>query len=313
MRLKKARVTKYRSIRDSGWFDVEHGKTILVGPNEAGKTALLQALQQVNPPKGARGFDPLRDYPRSEYNDITAGRIRPEDITVVEAHFALEDADKDAVPAEFRDCTYVCGRMLNNSAWHRLEKGPPPTTYGAIKKDLARLSSHVDSQVAQPPGGAIPSLPSAKLAAITDAWNDTVEIAGNAAELLTVWLKQVLPLVDESKKVEERRHDRLTAAVTLAEHRTTALNILSERRPVFILFSNYFRVKPLIHLDHLAQRLETGVLDDEAYDYGNKCLLQLLGFSARELSNLGKAGEPPKGNAAALQNYRDQLDAAHTS
>jgi predicted ATPase len=74
------------------------------------------------------------------------------------------------------------------------------------------------------------------------------------------------------------------------------------------LFSNYFRVRPLIHLEHLAQRLETGVLDDDAYDYGNKCLLQLLGFSARELSKLGKAAEPPIGNVAALQNYRDQLD-----
>jgi recombinational DNA repair ATPase RecF len=42
MRLKSARVTKYRSIRDSGWFDVEDGKSILVGPNEAGKTALLR-------------------------------------------------------------------------------------------------------------------------------------------------------------------------------------------------------------------------------------------------------------------------------
>jgi recombinational DNA repair ATPase RecF len=71
MRLKKARVQKYRSIRDSGEFEVEPGKTILVGPNEAGKTVLLEALQQLNPPKGISGFDVLRDYPRSEYNDIT--------------------------------------------------------------------------------------------------------------------------------------------------------------------------------------------------------------------------------------------------
>ena len=65
MRLRKARVQNYRSIRDTGWFDVEKDKTILVGPNEAGKTVVLQALQQINPPDGIAKFDPLRDYPPS--------------------------------------------------------------------------------------------------------------------------------------------------------------------------------------------------------------------------------------------------------
>ena len=87
-----------------------------------------------------------------------------------------------------------------------------------------------------------------------------------------------------------------------------AMAILSQRVPVFVLFGSYFRVKPLIHLEHLAERLESGLLDDGAYDYGNKCLLQLLGFSARELSDLGKAAEPSRDDAAALLAYRNQLD-----
>ena len=53
--------------------------------------------------------------------------------------------------------------------------------------------------------------------------------------------------------------------------------------------------------------IENGLLDDE-YDYGNLCLLRLLGFSARELSDLGKTAEPAPGDTAALQKYRDQLD-----
>lgn len=71
MRLIKARVQGYRSVIDSGWFDVESGKTILVGPNEAGKTAILQALQKLNPPDGIELFDPLRDYPRAKYMRIS--------------------------------------------------------------------------------------------------------------------------------------------------------------------------------------------------------------------------------------------------
>ena len=147
MRLKKAHVTKYRSVRDSEWFEVEHKKTIFVGPNEAGKTALLQALQQIGPPDGVRKLDALRDYPRSEYNDITTGNVRPQDVTVAEAHFSLEDDDKAAIPAEFREATYVRGRKLDNSAWHNLEGGPPSTTYGSIKKDLAKLAAHADSNL----------------------------------------------------------------------------------------------------------------------------------------------------------------------
>ena len=32
MRLHQARVRNYRSIHDTGWFEVENAKTILVGP-----------------------------------------------------------------------------------------------------------------------------------------------------------------------------------------------------------------------------------------------------------------------------------------
>lgn len=124
MRLTRARVTKYRSIRDSGWFDVEQIKTILVGPNEAGKTALLQALQRLNAPNDIRGFDPLRDYPRSELNDIDVGKVDPEDVTVVEGHFSLDDEDEAAVTgidASFKGCTYIFGRQLDNSSWHQIK------------------------------------------------------------------------------------------------------------------------------------------------------------------------------------------------
>ncbi len=303
MRLMKARVTKYRSIRDTGWFEVEPEKTIFVGPNEAGKTVVLEALQQLHAPQGVRNFDVLRDYPRSEYNDITTARVDPKNVTVVEGHFSLEDDDKGAIPAEFREAIYVLGRRLDNEAWHRLD-GVPNTIYGSIKKDLARLSAHVDPREASPAeGNPAPALPSVELAAMTQGWTDDVEIEGKHSTDLSSWLKRVYPLVDETKQVEEERHDRLVAALGLAQKRAEALGILSKRVPVFVLFSNYFRVRPLIHLDHLAQRLETNAYDDEAYDYGNKCLLQLLGFTARELSNLGKAPEPPRGNAEALKQY----------
>ena len=63
MKLVKAKIERFRSIIDTGWFEIETEKTILVGPNEAGKSALLLALQQLNPPESiGDNYEPLRDY-----------------------------------------------------------------------------------------------------------------------------------------------------------------------------------------------------------------------------------------------------------
>jgi predicted ATPase/energy-coupling factor transporter ATP-binding protein EcfA2 len=309
MLLRKARVKKYRSIRDTGLFDVEEAKTILVGPNEAGKTALLEALQKINPPEGLRNFDALRDYPRSEFNDIITGKVRLEDTTIVEAHFALEPEDKEEIPAQFHDCIYIYGRRPDNSAWHALSGGPSSPKYGDTKKDLARLSAHIDSRLESHPN-RVPGapLPSAMLASVTQGWADSDEVKGTRATELKAWLEKVFPHIEEGNETEEKRYDELIAATELDERRNTALRALHQRRPVFIRFRDYFRVRPLIHLEHLAQRMEKNLVDDDYYDYGNQCLLRLLGFSARELSNLGKATEPEPGDAAGMQKYRDQLD-----
>src|SRR3984893_1866997 len=307
MRLKKARIQKYRSIRDTGYFDIEEGKTILVGPNEAGKTALLEALQRINPPGGIRNFDALRDYPRSEFNDIISGKTQFQDTTTVEGHFSLEPEDKEAITEEFRECDYVFGRRVDNSAWHMLTGGPSTTTYGDLKKDLSRLCAHLDAQRQARPDLAT-SVPSLLLSAITQNWADLEEIKGHRAAELRAWLDKIFPLVEEGNEIEEKRYDAIMAAAGVEERRYDALKILNQRLPVLIRFRDYFRVRPLVHLGHLAQRLETNVLDGDYYDYGNQCLLRLLGFTARELSDLGNAEEPEPGNVDAMQRYRDQLD-----
>jgi hypothetical protein len=306
MRLQRARVRNYRGIIDTDWFDVEKNKTIMVGPNEAGKTAVLQALQQINPPQGVPQFDALRDYPRSKYNEITTGRIDPKTVTVVEVEFELDDADRAAIPPTMHGVRYAFGRRLDNSAWHNLLDAPPLPTYGGVTKDLTRLCAHIDSRAeAKTPGG---SPPSAGLALITDGWTATTTIDGERAIALKGWLDKSLPLVDETNDTEEKRCDSLVAVTTAHLDRASALKALDSRKPVFVLFNNYFRVRPLIQLDHLAQRLASNVLDDDLYDYGNVCLLKLLGFTAQQLSDLGKTTPPAANNPTALQNYRDQLD-----
>lgn len=300
MRLSKARVQKYRSIRDTGFFDIEPAKTILVGQNESGKTAIFQALQQLNRPDGVLPFNELRDYPRSEYNDITTGKVDPKKISVVEGFFILDDADKDLIPEEFHSCQYVFEKRYGGDTYHRLENAPEQKRYSHIKHDLTRLITHVDANIP-----VDKEKPSSGLNETISKWSDFTIISGKNANVLKEWLNKIIPYVDEDNKAEENRHSELLSICELEEKRERTLKILNNRLPVFVLFSNYFRVRPIIHLEHLAKRIETNVLDDTAYDYGNVCLLKLLGFEARELSELGKANAT---NSAELESYREKLD-----
>jgi predicted ATP-dependent endonuclease of OLD family len=64
MKLTSVRVTNFRSVEDSGDFELAQ-VLCLVGKNEAGKTAVVQALAGLNPHRATPfSYDIERDYPR---------------------------------------------------------------------------------------------------------------------------------------------------------------------------------------------------------------------------------------------------------
>lgn len=310
MRLIKARVQRYRSIVDTGYFDVESDKTILVGPNEAGKTAILQALQKLNPPEGTNPFDPLRDYPRARYDeDIKNGKIAPSSFTVVEGHFVLEDMDKTDIPEVYHSITYVYGRYLDNSAWHRLDGGPKRLVYSEFDKDLLRICQHYQSTAASKGEQSVVQ------DTIQKSYNTLVEglvkasvISDRKATQIIDWLKKNLKYLDESNLAEEQRYDKLTDLLTRPTEYASVLKKCGERLPKFILFSNYFRIRPVLHLRKLSERIEKKMLDDDQYDYGNICLLKFLGFSAKELADAGDTNKYDLNKPDQFEKYKAQLD-----
>jgi predicted ATP-dependent endonuclease of OLD family len=306
MRLDKARVQNYRSIIDTGIFEVEMLKTILVGPNESGKTVILQALQQLNKPNEVTGFDVLRDYPRSLYNDITTKKVNPQSITVVTGYFALDEEDKKQIPEEFRNCTYKLYKNLDNQLYHTLENSPAKITYKDIKNDLNRLIAHFDKQFINENPESIKL--SIQFSETFKDLEDNSYISGDKAVNLKAFLEKNYSLIDEGNEKEEARYGKLIEQIEFDKKHNEALHTLRKLVPVFVLFNNFYKVKPSIHLDHLAKRTEQNLLDDKYYDYGNLCLLKLLGFSARELSDLGNAQSPDMSNAVALKEYKDKLD-----
>lgn len=308
MRLIKARVQNYRSIIDSGEFEIENLKTILVGPNEAGKTVLLKALQQLNKPEDVQGFEVLRDYPRSKFNDIDTGKVDPKNVTVVTGYFELEDSDKSEIPEEFRGCKYKFYKNIDNSAGYALVDAPNQIVFNDIKSDLSRIIAYLDKQYLIENPEEETKKPSNLLKPISEIFHDSTVLSTENCKSLKTFLEGSYALIEEGNEKEEVRYEKLIEQIDLNSKREKALATLRNRMPVFILFNNFFKVKPSVHLEHLAARTEQKLLDDQYYDYGNLCLLKLLGFTARELSNLGKTQSPDINNHAALKDYKDKLD-----
>ena len=312
MRLIKARVQGYRSIIDTGYFDVEADKTILVGPNEAGKTAILQALQKLNSPEGIDKFDPLRDYPRAKYDeDIVKGGIDPHKFTVVEGHFSLDADEATDLPESYKNIVYVFGRHLDNTAWHRLDNAPPQLAFSDIDKDLQRIILHF--QATATANGAAQTLIDAiqtELDGLIGGLDKTSIISIEKALDLKTWLKKNLKYLAEDDTKENARYEKIEEQLERPSERATILNSCEKMMPKFILFSNYFKIKPVLHLRKLSDRIANNSLDDSQYDYGNICLLKFLGFTPKELADAGDTSKFNNLNdKTQYEQYKAQLDA----
>ncbi|MCM8731815.1 ATP-dependent endonuclease [Hephaestia sp. GCM10023244] len=104
MRLKRARITNFRSVEDTGEFELDRS-TCLVGKNEAGKTAILQALAGLNPhPSTPMTFEKERDYPRRFLADY-AERHGDDEAVVVTTVWELDEEQKAKIIELFgEDC-----------------------------------------------------------------------------------------------------------------------------------------------------------------------------------------------------------------
>ena len=108
MKLVSAHINNFRSIEDSNKFEIDD-LTCLVGKNEAGKTAILQAFYGIKP-FGTFSYEKTRDYPRrylSRFDDrhtdgkskviTTLWSLSPADIKLVSDIYGLKALETDEV------------------------------------------------------------------------------------------------------------------------------------------------------------------------------------------------------------------------
>jgi predicted ATPase len=106
----------FRNIIDSGQIVFEPDVTCLVGKNESGKTAVLQALHRQNPAPSPNKFDEFQDYPRWSYVDHRRDGLIAE-ARPIECVFTLDDDDVAAVEAELGPDVLQSKKLVRSVAY----------------------------------------------------------------------------------------------------------------------------------------------------------------------------------------------------
>jgi len=255
MKLSKVQITEFKSIRDSGEFEIGD-ITCLVGKNEAGKTALLQALYRLNPiVEKENKFDVTDDYPRGvveDYReDVEKGRRTP--ARVVSARFTLDQDDLNPIKEIFGPKVITKPELVLSRGYANQTSFMLPVNQGEGLKFLiknAKLAPDVSSPLSKSSG--------------VDA----------ALEILTA--------TEQTEEVT-----RLTEILTKIKKR--GLNgyiydgYLEPREPKFLYFDEYYQMKGFENIEALIKRKTEGT--PEPSDHPMLGLIELARLDLSDLIN----------------------------
>lgn len=248
MKLVSVHITNFRAVENSEKFSVEH-LTCLVGKNEAGKTAVLQAIAGLNPhPATPFTFEIERDYPKrylARYKDN-----HPDDgALVITSEWRLEKNLKAKIIEEFGDSALISDTIT--IARHYGDKTTrwslPVNQKAAIEHLLsqARLSAPERSQVGDPQK-------------IEDLIKKLSELATN---------EKHKALLD---KINAYPNKSILSRVRA---------ICEPNMPQFMYFSSYDRMSAVVHLPSLKVRADDKTLFSNEEFRGDRLFLEFLEFS----------------------------------
>ena len=122
--LTEVRVTDFQSVRDSTEFDIGD-VTCLAGKNEAGKTALLQAMYRLRPIVDTEvGYSVTDDYPRRDVADYEyeIEEKKREHAVVGHLTYELDEADATAIANVFGPKAFTSRTLTISKAYEGLTR-----------------------------------------------------------------------------------------------------------------------------------------------------------------------------------------------
>jgi len=115
VKLKNVRVRMFRNILDSSEVEVQPDVTCLVGKNESGKTAFLQALWRLNPARTNPEFSIPDHYPAWLEKRHRLDGQTLEDTSPIQVHLEWEPADVKVFEEKFGPGVVTVGATLSLS------------------------------------------------------------------------------------------------------------------------------------------------------------------------------------------------------
>ncbi len=252
MKLAKARIQNYKSIEDSGWVDF-NDVTCLVGKNEAGKTAFLQALHRLNPTRGETEFDETMDYPSRHYAKYKRRSDKSKGAIVVSAQFKLNDDDVGAVIAELGE-----GFLTSRSVTLSKSYGQASPHWSFDWDDSAAVR-HLVSQIESPKSVVDQLVKAESATSLASAIGELSEPHSSAVAV--------------KEKIESWSAPRFS---------TAAVHALQPRVPKFFYFDNYSVMPGRASIPDLIRRRDEGVLQES-----DETLIRLLDLVGASLEDFG--------------------------
>ncbi len=263
IRLKEARVFKYKSIEDSSLVPIAKNVTVLVGKNESGKTAFLEALYKALPlGKEEAQFNYVFDYPRKDYV-----RYRPQHqaktyTNVVNLTFQIANKLVDKINTElFHGAKvvpegYTFTRTTHYGNGHMIGVDiDQAAALAALKKPLESMEQTEEMFAgAKNIDDAVAKIEAAKLALDTTLGAFAQTWRGHFAKAASGW-----------------------SMVDLHIWRTYLAPLL----PHFLYFDDYRLLAGKLNLESLNQRVATKTITDA--DETALGLFELAGITLREL------------------------------
>jgi energy-coupling factor transporter ATP-binding protein EcfA2 len=267
MKLRTVHAKEFRSIWDSNPFQVNK-VVCLVGKNEAGKTALLQALYRLNPiVENDSEFDVTYDYPKSEVEnyqqDIESGRRQP--ATVIIAIFALEPAELAAITSEYGTGALARAEVQVSKGYAQDDK-KKCVLYVDVPIDEAAIVKNLVQDFDLPDGIKDPAAQNKTLRELSEFLTNAgkraeqaVAAAQAAANKLTDEPEKAAELEKSKLHAESEQAKALRAKVSeLLKHDSLGLHIwrtiLKPAFPKFLYFDEYYQMRGHDNIQALKQR-----------------------------------------------------------